>query len=129
MITHDAPSAADFAGLHRRVTTDQAAHIIDSGTHFVCHYSDDKLTGLLWFVGTGQSWWTVGITVAKEVRREGVGMQLREAMIAWCEEHTKGKGQIIGFYDRYKTPFWENMLNTTTYKNMAVGMREIDGNV
>ncbi len=127
MITYDAPRAQEFADLNRRITKGEATHIINSGTHFVCHYTDNKLTGVLWFVGTGKEWWLVGIAVAKEVRRERVGMQVREAMITWCEEHTMGKGQTVGFYDRGRTPFWDKMLGTHTYGNMAVGMRKLDG--
>jgi len=127
MITYDAPTVDGFAALERQMTEERAQHMIDAGTKFVCHYQDGDLTGLLWFVGTGIHWWTVGIVVRPDVRRQGIGKQLRQAMITWCEENTVGVGHIVGFYEEGITPFWDDMLGTATHRKMRVGTRRIDG--
>lgn len=126
MIKTEAPTVKRFAAL-AQLDEAVAKHIIDSGTKFVCSYNGKDLEGVLWYVGTGTTWWTTGIRVIDHARGSDIGTKLRMRMIAECEKVTLGKGTIYGVYPRKTEPFWKSIKDTRTNAKLVVGERKIVG--
>lgn len=128
-LTTEPPTAEKFARLVRNLNEKQAQHIINAGTLFVCGYDDDdRLIGLIQYVGNGMTWVNLRIDVIQGKQREGIGTALRIRMIEECESMTLGTGAIYGWFERSKAKFWNNPIPGTTVNSLlAVGSRGING--
>jgi hypothetical protein len=126
VITTDAPTVEDYVAVTGKPLT-VAQHMIDSGTRFVCAYHDSTLEGVLWYVGDGVEWWTVGVHIIPSARAARLGTELRNRMVAECEKETLGTGRIFGVFTRDLGPFWESNEPTRINTRLVVGERRIVG--